>query len=72
MTTPDKVTLTAVGGEPKAFISTKCSFLSFCTSTIVYSNYLLASATEASAYAAKFVASSVYFCAIASSLATIF
>ena len=53
ITTPANVTLTAYGGDPNDFISTRCSFLSFYTSTKVNSNDLLASATAASATAAN-------------------
>ena len=72
MTTPANVTLTALGGEPRDLISTKCSFFNFYTSASVKSSYLLASATEASASAANFLASYSYLVAIASSSATTF
>jgi len=72
MTTPAKVVLTASGGEPNALISTKCSFFKFFTSANVYSSDLLASATDASASAASFLASYSYFDASASSILTIF
>jgi len=66
------VTLTALGGEPKDLISTKCSFFNFLTSNIVWASELFASATAASAYVANLVASSYCFVASASSLATTF
>jgi len=57
ITTPPRVTLTAVGGEPNDLISTKCSFFNFYTSAKVSAKILLASATDAAASSASFYAS---------------
>jgi hypothetical protein len=72
ITTPANTTLTASGGEPKDFISTKCSFFKSRTLSRVASSYSFASETVSSAFFANALASLAYFVASISSLATYF
>lgn len=71
MTTPARVILTASGGVPRDFTSTKCSFFNSLTFAKVAARELFASATAASAFSASSRASLSCFLAMASSFATV-
>jgi hypothetical protein len=71
ITAYNTITITSEGFV-NDLISTKCSFFSFLTSSIVLSSFRLASATAFSAFSASFYASSAFAEASFSSALTYF